>query len=136
MVSRRNVLKASLGLCGCAGCGVANFTTFLNSARADQPTHTRGRGFDLHYVGAQRETVINGKVSAAIDLEGLATTPFLYGIGPIAELRGEITIVNGRPSLSRVGPDGRVQVAESFGAGAPFLVWAEVPSWHTIPLPT
>jgi len=97
--------------------------------------HIRGQGFDLHYIGAQRETVMNGRVAAAMDLESLAPTRFVYGLGPIAELRGEVTIINGRPSLSRVGPDGQVRVTESFQAGAPFLVWAEVPSWREIPLP-
>jgi acetolactate decarboxylase len=135
MLSRRTVLRASLGLCSCTACGTAGLVTLVNSSRADQPTHIRGAGYDLRYVGAQRETVINGKVAAAIDLGTLAATPSLYGIGPIAELRGEVTIVDGRPSLSRVGPDGKVQVAESFDTGAPFLVWAEVPSWREIPIP-
>jgi len=115
--------------------GAGSCTALFNTVLADQSTHIRGQGFDLHYVGAQRDTVVNGKVAAAIDLRSLATTPFLYGIGPIAELRGEITILNSRPSLSRVGPDGKVHVTESFEAGAPFLVWAEVPSWHEISIP-
>jgi len=135
MVSRRSVLRATLGFCSCAAYGAGSCATHWNAARADQSTHIRGRGFELHYVGAQRDTVVNGKVAAAIDLRSLATTPFVYGLGPVAELRGEVTIVNGRPSLSRVGPDGKVQVAESFEAGAPFLVWAEVPSWREIPIP-
>ncbi|HKF09092.1 MAG TPA: acetolactate decarboxylase [Xanthobacteraceae bacterium] len=78
---------------------------------------------------------MNGKLAAALDLRMLATTPHLYGIGPIEQLRGEVTIIDSRPSLSRVGPDGTVQVTESFKTGAPFLVWAEVPAWRTAPVP-
>ena len=135
MVTRRAVLRAGLGLCSCAGCGAASLATFVNTARADQPTQIRGPGYDLRYIGAQRDTVMNGRVAAAIDLRTLAGSPFLYGIGPIAELRGEVTIISGRPSLARVGPDGKVRVAESFETGAPFLVWAEVPSWREVSVP-
>ena len=85
--------------------------------------------------GAQRETVMNGKLAAALDLRTLANTPHLYGIGPIEELRGEATIADGRPSLARVGPDGAVRVAESFEAGVPFFVWAEIPAWQTVSVP-
>jgi hypothetical protein len=78
---------------------------------------------------------MNGKLAAAIDLESLSATPHLYAIGPIAELRGEVTIIDSRPSLSRVGRDGTVQVDQKFDGGAPFLVWAEVPAWHRAPIP-
>ena len=135
MVSRRFVLRATLGVCSCLGCATTGLTALAQSAAADRPSHIHGRSYDLHYIGAQRETVMNGRVAAAIDLSKLAATPFVYGLGPIAELRGEVTIVNGRPSLSRVGPDGKIRVTESFQAGAPFLVWAEVPRWREIPLP-
>jgi len=134
MLARRALLKASLGVCGCAACG-AEVSTFVGPARADQPAHIQGPGYDLRFIGAQRDTVMNGKLAAALDLRMLATTPHLYGIGPIEQLRGEVTIIDSRPSLSRVGPDGTVQVTESFKTGAPFLVWAEVPAWRTAPVP-
>jgi acetolactate decarboxylase len=79
---------------------------------------------------------MHGRLAAAVDLRSLATTPHLYAIGPIEQLRGEVTIADSRPSLARVGPDGEVRVTESFEAGAPFLVWAEVPAWRTVPIPT
>lgn len=56
-------------------------------------------------------------------------------MGPIEGLTGEVTIVGSRPSLARVGPDGAMRVEESFGAGVPFLVWAEMPRWRAIPVP-
>jgi len=78
---------------------------------------------------------MNGMLAAALDLRTLAATPHLYAIGPIEELRGEVTIIDSRPSLSRVAPDGAVRVTESFETGAPFLVWAEVPAWRPVPVP-
>jgi acetolactate decarboxylase len=134
MVSRRSVLKAGLGLCGCAACGA--FDDLASPpGRADTPTRIQGPGYDLRFIGAQRETVMHGKLAAALDLRILAKTPHLYAIGPIEQLRGEVTIADSRPSLAWVGPDGAVRVTESFEAGAPFLVWAEVPAWQALPIP-
>jgi acetolactate decarboxylase len=134
MLSRRAILKATLGLCSCGGCATAEPSTLATSAGAE-PKHIPGRGYDIRFVGTQRDTIANGKIAALIDLRTLATTPHLYAIGPIEQLRGEVTIIDGRPSLSRVGPNRSILVSESFETGAPFLVWAEVPAWRTIPIP-
>jgi acetolactate decarboxylase len=94
-----------------------------------------GIGYELWFIGAQRETIINGKLAAALDLKTLAARPHLYGLGPLEQLRGEATIADSRPALARVGPEGMVKVAQSFEAGVPFFVWAEVPRWVETPIP-
>ena len=114
-------------------CGAVR--SLASAARADAPTRVEGPGYDLRFIGAQRETIMNGRLAAALDLRTLASTPHLYGLGPIEELRGEVTIADSRPSLARVGPDGAVRVAENFEAGVPFFVWAEVPAWQMVPIP-
>jgi len=136
MVSRRSILKVGLGLCGCAVCALAELGFGISSARADQQVNVRRPGYDLHFIGAQRETVMNGKLAASLDLRTLARTPHLYGLGPIEQLRGEVTIVNSRPALARIGPDGMVHVSESFDSGAPFFIWAEVPAWQSVAIPS
>jgi acetolactate decarboxylase len=78
---------------------------------------------------------MNGKLAAALDLKTLAGRPHLYGLGPIEELRGEVTIADTRPALARVASDGTVNVTRSFNAGVPFFVWAEVPHWVEMPIP-
>jgi acetolactate decarboxylase len=132
VLGRRSVLKVWVGLCGCVACAAAALGSGIRAARAD--AHVRGRGYDLHFVGAQRDTIMNGKLAAALDLRTLAKTPHLYGVGPLEQLRGEVTIADSRPSLARV-VDGVVRVTESFEAGVPFFVWAEVPAWQMVPLP-
>lgn len=132
MVTRRSILK--VGLCSCAACGAA-FDGLAKAVRADAPMRVQERGYDLRFLGAQRETIMHGKLAAALDLRTLAKTPHLYGIGPIEQLRGEVTIADSRPALARVGPDGAVRVVESFETGVPFFVWAEVPAWQTVPIP-
>jgi acetolactate decarboxylase len=136
MISRRGVLRAGFGLCACAACQTIALSSSARTTGAEQPTRVQGSGYELYYVGAQRDTVMNGRPTAAIDLRSLAKRPNLYGIGPIEELRGEVTIIDSRPSLARMRSDGNVQVTENYDTGAPFLVWAEVPAWRTIPIPT
>src|SRR5438552_6100291 len=122
MVARRDVLKTSLTVCGCAACAGLGVGASGGSARADGPTAVSGAGYELWFIGAQRETIMNGKLAVALDLRTLADRPNLYGLGPIEQLRGEVTIVDGRPALARVAPDGTVSVAQSFDTGMPFFV--------------
>lgn len=135
MLSRRQLLKASLTLCGCATCSGLGLSAFTHNAWADDPTAIKGAGFDLWFIGGQRDTIMNGKLAAMLDLRTLASRSHLYGIGPIEQLRGEVTIANSRPALARVAPDGSIKVTESFETGVPFFVWAEVPKWRQIPIP-
>ena len=103
-------------------------------ARAAGPTAIRGAGYDLWFIGAQRDTITNGKLAAALDLKTIADRPHLYGVGPIEQLRGEVTIANSRPALAHVEQDGTVNVTQSFAIGVPFFVWAEVPRWLERPI--
>ena len=135
MIPRRQFLKMSLTACGCAACGGLGISAFTYSARADSPTAINGPGYDLWFIGGQRETVMNGKLAAALDLKTLERRANLYGIGPIEQLRGEVTITNSRPALARVASDGTVKVIQSFETGVPFFVWAEVPQWRQFSIP-
>jgi acetolactate decarboxylase len=135
MISRRQILKVGLSVCGCATCGEVGIGAFAPSARADSPTAIKAPGYDLWFIGGQRETIMNGKLAAVLDLRTLADRRHLYGIGPIEQLRGEVTIADSRPALARVGADGAAKVTQSFETGVPFFVWAEVPRWHEKPIP-
>jgi hypothetical protein len=134
MLQRRDLLKTSLTICGCAACGELGIGASDSAARPADSAAIRGAGYDLWFTGAQRETIMNGKLAAELDLKTLAKRPHLYCVGPIEQLRGEITIVDSRPALARVGPYGAVEVTQSFDVGAPFLVWAEVPRWVERPI--
>jgi acetolactate decarboxylase len=132
MVAGHDGLKTSLTICGCGASGIGGSG---GGARADGRTAINGPGYDLWFVGAQRETIMNGKLAAALDLRTLADRRHLYGLGPLEQLRGEATIADSRPALARVAPDGTVSVTRSFDAGAPFFVWAEVARWTQTPIP-
>jgi acetolactate decarboxylase len=137
MMSRRSLVMSGLGWCACSACVAEGMGASANTASAnEQPKEEQGPGYRLRFIGAQRETIMHGKLAAAIDLRTLASTAHLYGIGPLEQLRGEVTIIDGRPSLARVNSAGSVAVTENYDGGAPFLVWAEVTAWRDLPIPT
>src|SRR4029077_17414440 len=130
VISRRRLLRGSLTVCGCATYGGLGISASPRRVRADSPNAIKGAGYDLWFIGGQRETIMNGKLAAALDLRSLASRQHLYGIGPIEQLRGEVTIADSRPALARVASDGVLKVTQSFETGVPFFVWAEVPRWR------
>jgi len=136
MLTRRQLFHTSL-VTGCGVC-VALATNRLFAAGATDaavPSTIDGLGYSLSFVGSQRQTIMTGDRAAHLDLHTLRGRPHLYGIGPIQGLTGEVTIADSRPSLARVGADHLVHVTESFEAGMPFFVWAEVPAWQTQDMP-
>src|SRR5215831_10138437 len=134
LMSRRRFLSSGLIACGCSICGGLS-APIAARASAASLTSIKGRGYELWFVGAQRETIANGMLSAILDLKTLVGEPDLYGIGPIEHLRGEVTIINGRSALATVRPDRTVEVNESFDAGVPFFVWSKVPVWRPMSVP-
>lgn len=83
--------------------------------------------------GAMRRTMWEGQLAGLIAMDTIAK-PGVYGIGPLEYLQGEITVVDGRCFVSRVGSDGAVLVEERSDVKAPFFVRAEASSWTAVPL--
>ena len=129
--TRRKLLH--VGATGCMAC--AAISLGLASSHAATATKIDGKGYSLSFVGSQREAMGAGKREAQLDLRTLKGRPHLCGLGPLEWLSGEVTIVDGRSHLGRIGPGQTLQVTESFEAGVPFFVWAEVPAWNTLPIP-
>src|SRR5215471_13866040 len=131
IISRRSLLRSGLIVCCWTSCGGVGAIR-SRRAWADAATRVKGAGYELWFIGAQRETMANGRLAAKLDLRALAGQPDIYGIGPIEQLRGEVTIINGHSALATVASDGKVQVKESFETGVPFFVWSRVPVWRPV----
>ena len=69
MIPRRQFLKMSLTACGCAACGGLGISAFTHSAWADSAAAIKGAGYDLWFIGGQRDTIVNGKLAAALVFE-------------------------------------------------------------------
>jgi len=136
MLTRRQVLQTTV-VTGCVACAVlaSNRVFAAGSPDASVPSSINDAGYSLWFVGSQRQTIMTGDRTAQFDLRNLSGRPHLCGIGPIQGLTGEVTILDGRPALARVGADHLVHVTESFEAGVPFFVWADVANWQTVDMP-
>ncbi len=136
MLGRRPFLHATLAGTGCLVCaGLAAGALSGAAYAADAPGLVQGPGYTLRSIGSQREAIMMGRRDARLDLHMLRGLPHLCGLGPIEGLAGEVTILDGRPSLARVGEDGALRIEEAFDVGVPFFVWAEVAGWRTLPVP-
>lgn len=127
MLSRRALLRSAL--CSCAFCSIGSLAPLVADA-AEAPSKVDGLGYELWFLGRQHELMMNPDVPLALDLRTLAGRRHLYGLGPLAGMRGEVTIADGRPALARVAAERAIAVEATFEAGVPFFVWAEVPSWQ------
>jgi hypothetical protein len=76
----------------------------------------------------------DGDARARVDLRRIGLGPGTFAIGPLAGLRGEITVVDGSAYVARVEDD-REKVERDVEWEAPFLVFGHVASWHALSLP-
>ncbi|EKD96907.1 MAG: putative decarboxylase [uncultured bacterium] len=111
---------AILGACLVAACGTIGITSTKEGL--------------VEYAGAQKDIFSKGKAERVMSLESLAGRPGLYGVGPVEGLDGEITVIDGKPYVSKVRESGNV-LEQSHHHGAFFFVWAEQAQWRDIPIP-
>lgn len=82
----------------------------------------------VHTAGAARNVMTGKDLSPRISLDSLGHMPYLVALGPVNDLQGEITAVDGVVYRSAV-LDGKIVTARGADVKAPFLVYADVPRW-------
>lgn len=86
-------------------------------------------------VGAMKNVMWKGQLKGTIDLDTLSGKQHVYGLGPVEYLSGELMILDGVAYKSSVLTDTTMKVEETFGAKAPFFVYARVDRWSEQSLP-
>jgi acetolactate decarboxylase len=112
------------GLLGClvaAGCHAPGRAT----AEADGA---------VAWAGEQHKAVHDGDVGAKVRLADLARRPHLYAVGPLEGLVGEITVLDGQPTISTV-QGGVFRTHTSLDHGAAFFVWTYAADWKPARVP-
>lgn len=74
--------------------------------------------------------VHHGDASATLRLSDIKPQDGLLALGPVADLGGEITVLDGEVFVSRVTEHRLPETAPENDVPAAFLVWAHVPSWQ------
>jgi len=90
---------------------------------------------EIRIVGEMRHVMREGKLDGVIRLDTLSERDHLYGLGPLAYLKGEIMIIDGVPYRSVVQPDSSMVVDTSFVMDAPFFGYANIEHWTETSLP-
>ncbi|MFN2424244.1 MAG: acetolactate decarboxylase [Cryomorphaceae bacterium] len=85
----------------------------------------------VHTAGKAKNVMTGADLSAHAHLDSLMRRPGMIALGPLENLRGEITVLDGIPFVSTV-INGGVSTIESADVAAPFLAYAYVEEWERI----
>lgn len=83
--------------------------------------------YSVSWQGALR-AVHGGDVSGKVPLQQFSERKNIYAVGPVAELDGEITAIDGKFHIARV-KHGEIKTDSDLSTTASFLVWSEVSAW-------
>ncbi|MEM1327205.1 MAG: acetolactate decarboxylase [Bacteroidota bacterium] len=90
---------------------------------------------EVKVVSAMKNVMWKGELKGKVQLDTLSDRTGLYGIGPLASLRGELLINNGKSYVSTVAADSSMEMREDFEVAAPFFVYANATDWKKQTLP-
>jgi acetolactate decarboxylase len=85
--------------------------------------------------GTMMHTMNSGDASGKILLDTIKDKTHLYGLGPLENLAGELTVVDGKSFLSTVVSPTKMKVEETFSVKAPFFVYTNIDKWKEVILP-
>ena len=74
------------------------------------------------------KSVHHGDTSSRLNLEQFRGSSNSFAVGPVADLDGEITVIDGKAYVAKV-KDKEVVTTSDLSTGAAFLVWSEVNAW-------
>jgi acetolactate decarboxylase len=85
---------------------------------------------EVHVQGDLRGMIHEGKTGPVVELDGILPDPTLVAVGALAEMAGEVTVVDGKLTLSYgEGTEARTESPQETSAAAALLVSARVPAW-------
>jgi acetolactate decarboxylase len=99
-----------------------------------EPPATISDDAKVVWIGEQHKAVHDGDFAAKVGLTELAARPHLFAIGPLAELKGEITVIDGQAVIA-TAESGAIRTHVELNHSAAFLVYTHAATWKTVPLP-
>ena len=89
---------------------------------------------EVKSVSAMKNVMWKGELNAKIKIDTLNKSG-LYAVGPLEDLRGEISIIDGQVYVSTIDENNQIQVEKKSDVGAPFFVYANAKNFKEIKLP-
>lgn len=87
------------------------------------------RSQEVYTAGAAKDVMTGADLSVHVHLDSLMQYPGLVAVGPLENLRGEITVLDGKTAVSTV-EKGRIATVQNTDSKAPFLAYAYVDAWE------
>lgn len=97
--------------------------------------HLAKEKYAVKWAGALRNVHQGLDFSGKIDLAPLADLQHVFAVGPLEELRGEVTIWDGKPLISRI-ENQQLQIDNNFSGKACFLVYGQARAWKKTKIAT
>lgn len=85
----------------------------------------------LVQIGSMRESIGKQQHQGRIRLAEILREPHFYGVGALAELEGEVTIIDSTPIVTLVGMDGKPMPASASEKEATMLIGQSVQEWKS-----
>ena len=91
---------------------------------------------EVRVIGQMRRMFMAHDIGANVELRSVVLRePHLYALGPLAQLKGEITVVDSQVFVSKANGNQAIVTLDP-AAKAIFLVYASVSAWRSIAIPT
>ncbi|MEM9990142.1 MAG: acetolactate decarboxylase [Bacteroidota bacterium] len=110
------------------------WTLFLLFSCKNDPASNTAQTFEVHYKGALKNIMRKGDLSAKVNLADYQNRPHLYALGPLAGLKGEIQIFDGKVYNSMV-KNGQLVFDTTYTQQASLLVSTSVEAWEDFIIP-
>ncbi len=88
----------------------------------------------VEYAGSQKRIFETGKAEQTVSVAAMSACSDAFGVGAVAGLDGEITIIQGQPYVTQVRGD-RYTVDQGHEHGAVFAVWTCQTKWRSEAVP-
>jgi acetolactate decarboxylase len=96
---------------------------------------TGDKSSKVFVIGEMRRMFTAHDIGANVELRTVLKEPHVYALGPVAGLKGEITIVDSQAFVSKANA-AQATISLEPDAKAIFLVYASVPAWREVQIPT
>ena len=93
-----------------------------------------GANSDVHLLGEMRRMFTARDIGPNVDLAQVNRNPHLYALGPLAGLRGEVTVSDGQVFVSKSNGQKPIVTIDS-NVRSVFLVYASEPAWRSVDIP-
>ncbi len=93
--------------------------------------HPKETVLTVRHVGELKQIMHQGRVEARVALDTLAKSD-MYALGAIAGLKGEVTIIDGKPFITKIAGDTLTIENHFANTNATLLVYSVVNDWDTL----